>query len=146
MTEEQGLELLTRLDELSVKENFIPNVGPGMMQDRDDPAAMHLLERALSTLPNIEASAIIADESGIHWKTIHRTRGAGEVCGGAQPARAGNVQLHGDGDAEAAVGRFFPGRITPARASSLPLDLKARTWWPRCSRATREMPKLRQRT
>jgi uncharacterized protein (UPF0210 family) len=34
---------------------------------------MHLLERALSTLPSIEGSAIIADESGIHWKTIHRT-------------------------------------------------------------------------
>jgi len=34
---------------------------------------MHLLERVHSTLPNIEASAIIADESGIHWKTIRRT-------------------------------------------------------------------------
>ena len=34
---------------------------------------MHLLERALSTLPNIEASAIIADGTGIHWKSIHRT-------------------------------------------------------------------------
>jgi uncharacterized protein (UPF0210 family) len=34
---------------------------------------MHLLERALSADSNINASAIIADESGIHWKTIHRT-------------------------------------------------------------------------
>ncbi len=37
------------------------------------PATMHLLERALSTLPNIESNTIIADGSGIHWKTIHRT-------------------------------------------------------------------------
>jgi hypothetical protein len=44
-----------------------------MMHDTDDPATMHLLELALSTLPHIEASAIIADEAGIHWKTIHRT-------------------------------------------------------------------------
>src|SRR5215472_8274959 len=44
-----------------------------MLHDSDDPAAMHLLEKALSTLPNIEASAIIADEDGIHWKTIRRT-------------------------------------------------------------------------
>jgi hypothetical protein len=44
-----------------------------MLHDSDDPATMHLLERALSTLPNIESSTIIADESGIHWKTIHRT-------------------------------------------------------------------------
>ena len=44
-----------------------------MMHDADDPATMHLLERALSTTPNLEASAIIADDAGIHWKTIRRT-------------------------------------------------------------------------
>ena len=44
-----------------------------MMHESDDPATMHLLERALSTLPNIEGSAIIADDDGIHWKTIRRT-------------------------------------------------------------------------
>ncbi len=73
MSEEQALVFLGQLDELSVKENFLPNVGPGMLRDTDDPAVMHLLERALSTLPNIEASTIIADESGIHWRTIRRT-------------------------------------------------------------------------
>ena len=73
MSEEQALAFLAQLDELSVKEKFLPNVGPGMLHDADDPATMHLLERALSKLPNIAASAIIADESGIHWKTIRRT-------------------------------------------------------------------------
>lgn len=73
MSEEQALAFLAQLDELSVKENFLPNVGPGMLRDTDNAAVMHLLERALSTLPNIEASAIIADESGIHWRTIRRT-------------------------------------------------------------------------
>jgi uncharacterized protein (UPF0210 family) len=73
MSEEQALGFLAQLDELSMKEKFLPNVGPGMLHDADDPAAMHLLERALSTLPNIAASAIIADETGIHWKTIRRT-------------------------------------------------------------------------
>jgi len=73
LSEDDAVALLKRIDELSAKENFIPNVGPGMMQDTDDPAPMRVLERVLSTLPNIEASAIIADESGIHWKTIKRT-------------------------------------------------------------------------
>ncbi len=71
--EDQALAFLTRLDQLSVKENFLPNVGPAMLHDSDDPATMHLLERALSTLPDIEGSAIIADEAGIHWKTIRHT-------------------------------------------------------------------------
>ena len=73
LPEEQALAFLTRLDQLSVKEDFIPNVGVAMMHDSDDPFAMHLLERALSTLPNIEGNTIIADAAGIHWKTIHRT-------------------------------------------------------------------------
>jgi uncharacterized protein len=73
LSEDQALAFVGQLDQLSVKENFIPNVGPAMMHDSDDPATMHLLERILSTLPNIEANAIIADETGIHWKTIRRT-------------------------------------------------------------------------
>lgn len=72
-SEEEAMAFLAKLDALSAKQDFIPNVGPAMMHDADDPATMHLLERALSTLPNIEASSIIADETGIHWKTIHRT-------------------------------------------------------------------------
>jgi uncharacterized protein (UPF0210 family) len=71
--EDQALAFLAHLDSLSAKENFLPNVGPGMMHESDDPATMHLLERALSTLPNIEGSAIIADDAGIHWQTIRRT-------------------------------------------------------------------------
>lgn len=73
LSEDDAVALLSRLDALSVKENFLPNVGPGMMRDADDPALMRVLERALSTLPNIEASTIIADDAGIHWKTIRRT-------------------------------------------------------------------------
>ena len=73
LSEDESMEYLAHLDALSAKENFLPNVGPGMMRETDDPATMRLLERALSTLPNIEASAIIAADDGIHWKTIRRT-------------------------------------------------------------------------
>jgi uncharacterized protein (UPF0210 family) len=73
LTEDQALDFLGKFDQLSVKENFTPNVGPAMLHDSDNEAAMHVLERALSKFPNIEASSIIADEAGIHWKTIHRT-------------------------------------------------------------------------
>ena len=73
LSEDDALAFLTKLDQLSAKENFLPNVGPGMMHDSDDPATMRVLERALATLPNIEASTIIADDTGIHWKTIRRT-------------------------------------------------------------------------
>ncbi len=34
---------------------------------------MRLLARVLSTLPHIQASAIIAAEDGIHWKVIRES-------------------------------------------------------------------------
>jgi uncharacterized protein (UPF0210 family) len=73
LSEDESMAYLAHLDALSVKENFLPNVGPGMMRETDDPASMRVLERALSTLPNIEASSVIAGDDGIHWKTIRRT-------------------------------------------------------------------------
>ena len=69
----EALAFLRSLDDLSVKENFLPNVGPAMMQDSDDPRTVRLLEEALSVLPNIEGSTIIAASDGIHWKTVHET-------------------------------------------------------------------------
>jgi uncharacterized protein (UPF0210 family) len=70
-SEDQALAFLKQLNDLSAQENFILNIGAAMLTDIDgDPAAMHLLKRALSTLPNVEASTIIADADGIHWKTI----------------------------------------------------------------------------
>jgi uncharacterized protein len=72
-TESQALAFLKSLDDLGEKENFIPNVGPAMMGDTDDPRAVRLLEKALLTLPHIQSSTIIAGDDGIHWKVIHET-------------------------------------------------------------------------
>ncbi len=68
-----ALRFLKSLDDLSVKEGFIPGVGPAMMRDSDDPHVMRLLERALSTLPDIQANSIIAAEDGIHWQVIRES-------------------------------------------------------------------------
>jgi uncharacterized protein (UPF0210 family) len=71
--ESQALAFLKNLDDLGAKEDFIPNLGPAMMSDADDPRAMRLLEKALITLPHIQASTLIAGDDGIHWKVIHET-------------------------------------------------------------------------
>jgi len=73
LSDQDALAFLQALDELSQKDGFAPDVGPAMLHDTDDPTAMHLLARALSTLPHLNASAIIADDDGIHWKTIRET-------------------------------------------------------------------------
>jgi uncharacterized protein len=72
MSQDQALKFLSAFDQLAVKENFAPNVGPAMVHDSDDPATMHLLDKLLATAARISASAIIANQDGIHWRTIHQ--------------------------------------------------------------------------
>jgi uncharacterized protein (UPF0210 family) len=108
MTEEQALAFLKQVDDLSVKENFLPNVGPAMLHDNDDPRAMHLVERALSTLPNIEASTIIADDAGIHWKTIRRTAELVKYVTDHSPRSQGNFNFTATAVLKP-LGPFFPG-------------------------------------
>ena len=73
LSQEQALAFLKSLDDLSATEKFIANIGPALLHDSDDPSTMRLLERVLSTLPHLNASAIIADEGGIHWNAIRRS-------------------------------------------------------------------------
>lgn len=108
LSEDDAVAFLGRLDALSVKQNFLPDVGPGMLHDSDDPAPMHLLERALSTLPNIEASAIIADSSGIHWKTIRRTAELVKYVAGHSPHAQGTFNFAATAMLKP-LGPFYPG-------------------------------------
>ena len=70
LSEDRAYSLLQEIDRMSAREDFLPDIGPAMLTDADDPAPMHLLARALSTLPRINASVIIAADDGIHWQTI----------------------------------------------------------------------------
>jgi uncharacterized protein len=108
MPEDKALAFLRKFDDLSAKDNFIPNVGPAMMHDTDDPATMHLLEQALSTLPNIEGSAIIADEDGIHWKTIHRTAELVKYVSEHSPRSQGTFNFAATAMLKP-LGPFYPG-------------------------------------
>jgi len=73
LSDSDALAFLQRFDALSTKERFLPGVGPAMLRDSDNPRPMRLLARALSTLPNIEGSAVLAGEDGIHWKVIRES-------------------------------------------------------------------------
>jgi uncharacterized protein len=108
LSEEQALAFLAQLDDLSVRENFLPNVGAAMLHDSGDPAAMHLLERVLSTLPKIEASTIIADEAGIHWKTIRRTAELVKYVSEHSPHSQGTFNFTATAMLKP-YGPFFPG-------------------------------------
>lgn len=108
LSETQALAFLKVFDNLSDKENFIPSVGPGMMRDTDDPATMRLLEKALSTLPHIQANAIIAGEDGIHWKVIHESATLVRYVTEHGPHSQGNFEFTVTAMLEP-YGPFYPG-------------------------------------
>jgi hypothetical protein len=93
LSEEQAFAFLKKLDDVSAKENFIANIGPASLHDSDDPATMRLLERVLATLPHLNASVIIADESGIHWKAIRRSAELVKYVAENSPRSQGNFNF-----------------------------------------------------
>ena len=107
-TDEQAFAYLKRLDDLSVQEKFLPNVGPAMLKDSDDPKTMHLLARILSTLPNINASSILADDDGIHWKTVGETAALVRYVTDHSPHSQGNFNFTATAMLKP-LGPFYPG-------------------------------------
>jgi uncharacterized protein len=107
-TDTDALAFMKTLDALSEKENFIPNVGPAMLRDADDPRGMHLLAKVLSSLRNIEGNAIIAGEDGIHWKVIRESAALVRYVTEHSPRSQGNFNFTATAMLKP-YGPFYPG-------------------------------------
>jgi uncharacterized protein (UPF0210 family) len=86
----------------------MPNVGPVMLHDSDDPASMQLLAKALAALTHLNASAIIADDDGIHWKTIRESARLVRYLTDHTPRSQGNFQFAATAMLKP-LGPFYPG-------------------------------------
>jgi uncharacterized protein len=107
-SDDDALRLLKAIDDLSAKQNFIPSVGPAMMRDSDDPHVMRLLEKALSTMPNLQANSIIAAEDGIHWKVIRESAALVRYLTDHSPQSQGNFNFTATAMLKP-YGPFYPG-------------------------------------
>jgi uncharacterized protein (UPF0210 family) len=108
LSDAEAVAFLKTLDDLSVKEGFLPSVGPGMMRDADDPHAMHVLAQALSSLPNLQATAILAGDDGIHWKVIKESAALVRYVTDHSPRSQGNFNFTGTAML-GPYGPFYPG-------------------------------------
>ena len=108
LSEDQALKFLSAFDQLAVKENFLLSVGPAMVHDNDRPATMRLLEKLLATAARINASAIIADQDGIHWRTIHQAAELVKYVSAHSPKSKGTLNFAVTAMLKP-LGPFFPG-------------------------------------
>ena len=69
MSHDEALTFLQHLQDLASQLRFAPSIGPAMVGDGDDPAAVDLLIDILSKM-RFNASLVIAGEDGIHWNAI----------------------------------------------------------------------------
>jgi uncharacterized protein (UPF0210 family) len=123
LSDSQALVYLKELDDLSVKENFVPNVGPATLHDADDPRTMRLLAQALSTLPNIEGNAILADEDGIHWRAIRASAALVRYVTDHSAHSHGNVNFAGVAMIKP-YGPFYPGTYHNGAGKQLSIGLE----------------------
>jgi len=108
LSEQDALTFLGKLDALSQAKDFMPNVWPVMLHDSDDPASMQLLAKALAALTHLNASAIIADDDGIHWKTIRESARLVRYLTDHTPRSQGNFQFAATAMLKP-LGPFYPG-------------------------------------
>jgi uncharacterized protein len=120
LDDQRAMAFLRSLNELSEKLDFMPNVGPAMLHDSDDPAAMQLLARALATLPRLNASMIIADDDGIHWKSIRESARLVRYLTDNTARSQGNFQFAATAMLQP-LGPFYPGayHVGPGKQFSL---------------------------
>jgi len=126
LSDREALAFLRSLDDLSQKAGFAPNVGPAMLHDTDDPAAMHLLARALATLPHLNASAVIADDDGIHWKTIRETAKLVRYVADHSARSQGNLQFAATAMLKP-LGPFYPGAYHTGAGKQFSLGFESAT-------------------
>jgi uncharacterized protein len=66
----QALALLERLESLGAQQHIMIDIGPAVLDDHPDPAALAILEAVHGRGSQLNSSMTIAGEDGIHWNTV----------------------------------------------------------------------------
>jgi hypothetical protein len=105
--------VLRGIDELAGKLDFAPNIGPAMIRDTDDTAAVDLLTDVLAAPGNrLNANIVTASADGIHWNSVAQAARIIKATGDRSPHGQGNFNF-------AAIamlkpyGPFYPGAWHP---------------------------------
>lgn len=113
LTRVEALRVLRGINELAGKLGFAPNIGPAMIRDTDDTAAVDLLTDVLAAPGNrLNANIVTASADGIHWNSVAQAARIIKATGERSPHGQGNFNF-------AAIamlkpyGPFYPGAWHP---------------------------------
>jgi uncharacterized protein (UPF0210 family) len=108
-----ALQMLNGINDLAATLKFAPNIGPAMLNDDDDTAAVDLLIDVLSMPGNrLNANLITADEDGIHWNAVRQAARVIHEVGARSPQGQGNFNFAATAMLKP-YGPFYPGAWHP---------------------------------
>jgi uncharacterized protein (UPF0210 family) len=84
---------LSREEALKFFHAYDANLGPALMHDSDDPAAADLLAAVLSQTKTLEGSVIVAEDDGIHWRSIRAAARAVKYIAAHSPRSQGTFNF-----------------------------------------------------
>jgi uncharacterized protein len=93
LSDGQVLAFFRDYDALAVKEGFDAAIGPAMSKDTDDAHEAELAGKIIAQSKTLEASVSIADEDGIHWRSIHAAAGVIKYLEENTPHSQGNFNF-----------------------------------------------------
>jgi hypothetical protein len=73
LSRDEAVAFFREFESLAVKEGVNLNIGPAVLSAKDSVASIELLTEILVGAKDLNASAIIADDDGIHWDAIRAT-------------------------------------------------------------------------
>ncbi|MCU1284311.1 MAG: hypothetical protein JWO13_661 [Acidobacteriales bacterium] len=106
LSADAALAFFRDLDAFSKQEKFLPNIGPVTMSD--DVSNFNLLGVILANNDNLESSAIIADDHGIHWSAVRASAKLVKYLEDNSPRSQGNFNFAATAFLPA-YAPFFPG-------------------------------------
>jgi len=107
MKPEEALAFLHKLDDLAGRLKFNPNIGAAMIADSDPTTWLDTLAHALAST-RLNASLVIADEYGIHWRGIRAAAGLIKKTAELSPHGRGNLNFAATAMVKS-YGPFYPG-------------------------------------
>ena len=123
LNETESAKFFHALDALAIRESFILNIGPAMLNPADPPRADQLA-RILAGSDQLESSIIVAGENGVRWPAIRAAATVMKYLSEHTPHSDGNFRFVATAML-GPYGPFFPGSYHTGAGHQFSVGLEA---------------------
>jgi len=124
MSRQQALDFFHEYDKLAQKEGFATDIGPAMLTDADDASNATLLAEIIATTQSINGFLVVADDAGIHWKSVRAAAGVIKYLEDHTAHSEGNFRF-GAGAFPPSIAPFYPVSYTSGTGREFAIGMES---------------------